>query len=77
YTFLKSIIPLLHPYGVEQSLIELDRWLHFGNDPWVITHAILSSPWASLAINIAYNAWFFFMWVTLFFFVLYKKARML
>lgn len=60
YTFLKSIIPLLHPYGVDQSLIELDRWLHFGNDPWVITHAIFSSPWASLAINTAYNAWFFF-----------------
>ncbi|MDL1989764.1 phosphatase PAP2 family protein [Vibrio parahaemolyticus] len=77
YTFLKSIIPLLHPYGVDQSLIELDRWLHFGNDPWVITHAIFSSPWASLAINTAYNAWFFFMWVTLFFFVLYKKARVL
>ncbi|MDV6251379.1 phosphatase PAP2 family protein [Vibrio sp. EA2] len=77
YTFLKSVIPIIHPYGVDKVIIEIDRWLHFGVDPWVITHYIFSTPWSTLYLNAAYNAWFFLMWGVLFFFLIYNKKELL
>ncbi|MBR9846953.1 MAG: PAP2 family protein, partial [Algicola sp.] len=77
YTFLKSIIPIIHPYGIDDAIIEIDRFLHFGIDPWLITHYIFSSPWATLSLNAAYNSWFFLMWGVLFFFLIYKNKEVL
>ncbi|RIW19189.1 phosphatase PAP2 family protein [Vibrio harveyi] len=77
HTFLTSLIPILHPFSLDSAFIDIDRFLHFGIDPWVITHTILPGPWASLVINTAYNAWFFFMWGMLIFFLIYKKQPLL
>ncbi len=77
YTFLKSVIPIIHPFGIDNIIIAIDRWLHFGVDPWVITHYIFSTPWSTLFLNSAYNAWFFIMWGVLFFFTIYNKKELL
>ncbi|KIP79783.1 membrane protein [Vibrio harveyi] len=77
HTFLKSLIPLLHPFQLDAIFIDFDRALHFGTDPWIITHSLFLGAWSSLAINIAYNAWFFFMWGMLIFFLIYKKQPQL
>lgn len=37
---------------------DLDRALFLGNDPWVITHKIFSSPLATAAIDSIYHTWF-------------------
>jgi hypothetical protein len=77
YTFLKFIIPVINPYEFDHALAELDRVLHLGLDPWLITHYVFSSPWASLLLNTAYNLWFFIMWGVLFFFLIYKRQPVL
>lgn len=39
------------------AIADADRWL-FGRDAWRVTHGVLSSPWATQAIDLAYHAWF-------------------
>ncbi|WP_157935200.1 phosphatase PAP2 family protein [Vibrio sp. 10N.286.49.B3] len=73
FTFVKANIPFLNPYQYDLIFSQLDQALHFGYQPWQLTHAWFSSIYASLTINIAYNAWFFVMWVTLIFFIFYRK----
>jgi len=35
FTEMKSVIPLLNPYSWDLAFVELDRLLHFGQDPWI------------------------------------------
>ncbi|MHA2813075.1 phosphatase PAP2 family protein [Vibrio campbellii] len=77
HTFLKSLIPSIHPFSLDNALANIDKLLHFGIAPWELTHSLLPSAWASWVINIAYNAWFFFMWGVLIFFLIYKKQPLL
>ncbi len=77
HTFLKSLIPTINSFHWDTKLSDLDKIIHFGYIPWEITHAMFSSSWASLIINIAYNAWFFVMWGVLLFFLVYKKKLVL
>ncbi len=79
YTYLKSIIPDLHPFQFDSLFAQIDNFIHFGVEPWQITHTIFNNAWSTLFLNILYNAWFFFMWGVLLFFILYKhneKLRM-
>nr|WP_319554858.1 phosphatase PAP2 family protein [uncultured Vibrio sp.] len=77
HTFLKSLIPTINPFHWDKKLSDLDEIIHFGFTPWEITHMMFSSPWSSLMINVAYNAWFFVMWGVLIFFLIYKKRLLL
>ncbi|MFN1512958.1 phosphatase PAP2 family protein [Vibrio owensii] len=77
HTFLKSLIPVLHPFSLDEAFINIDRVLHFGVDPWVITHSLFPGAWSSFVLNMAYNAWFFLMWGMLIFFLIYKKRPQL
>lgn len=69
FTYLKSIIPFLHAFKYDELFADIDRLLHFGIDPWIITHTIFSSPWMSLIINIFYNLWFFYFLGVLIYFI--------
>lgn len=65
FTTFKSIYPLAAPFSWDQSFSEWDRILHFGVDPWKITHALFGADIPSFAINWAYNMWFGFMWISI------------
>jgi hypothetical protein len=39
--YLKSVIPLVHPFYLDPVLAEWDRTLHFGIDPWRYLQPIL------------------------------------
>ncbi|RME68958.1 MAG: PAP2 family protein [Alphaproteobacteria bacterium] len=67
YSSFKTMIPALHPFSLDLSLYRLDQWLHFGVDPWRLTHALFGGAWATQAINLGYNAWFGVMWVAILF----------
>lgn len=69
FTYLKSIIPFIHNFKYDELFSDIDRLLHFGIDPWIITHTIFSSPWMSLIINIFYNLWFFYFLGVLIYFI--------
>ena len=75
FTSLKSLIPSIQPFAYDALLANLDRTLHLGVDPWVITHNIFSSALASGILNLFYNLWFFLYWVVLFFFILRTSPK--
>jgi len=61
FTEMKSVIPLLNPYGWDVAFMELDRFLHFGQDPWRILQPLFGSSASTLILNFVYNLWFFVM----------------
>lgn len=63
FTTFKGIFPQLFPFSFDQSFHLLDQKLHFGVDPWRITHAIFGSELATYGLNWIYNMWFGFMWL--------------
>src|SRR5690606_446766 len=63
---IKSSITEIHPFSFDVPLHELDRWLHFGADPWQLLHPVLSFPAATALINLLYNLWLPGVYVFLF-----------
>lgn len=63
FTVFKTIFPKIAPFSWDATFQQWDRALHFGIDPWVITHSLFGSPLATYVINIFYNMWFGFMWL--------------
>jgi hypothetical protein len=67
----KLAIPLVQPFVWDEPFVRLDRFLHFGHDPWVLLHPLLGRPWVTWLIDQLYYAWFpvvamgfiFFAWV--------------
>lgn len=69
YTFIKPLIPDINPFQYDLLFYHIDQWLHFGYDPWQLTHQIFSSAIATSALNILYHLWFLLMWGAVLFFV--------
>lgn len=55
FTVYKSTVVGSRGYGYDAMFIAWDRALFAGNDPWVLSHAILSSPYATKVIDILYH----------------------
>ena len=70
FTSLKSMIPVIVPYQFDPLFAHIDRLIHFGVDPWIITHTIFDHPIATSIINFLYNLWFFICWSVLIFFMI-------
>jgi hypothetical protein len=67
YTLIKKFISTIKPFTWDEKLRDADKWLHFGIDPWRITHAIFGDDFATFVINLNYHLWFgvvfgFFCW---------------
>ena len=67
FSLFKGRIPAFQPFAYwDKAFMEMDRWLHFGFDPWQISWSIFSSPWMTLVIDIFYISWFYVIYGTLF-----------
>ncbi len=66
FTSFKIMLAHLHPFALDPLLAHLDRALHFGIDPWRITHALFPTAESSFIVNTLYNAWLFVVWIFLF-----------
>lgn len=62
FTSLKTAIPSVVPFYLDPWLVHLDDLLHFGHQPWRLTHSLISTPEATAIINFLYNIWFFVVW---------------
>ncbi len=58
FTELKPVIPALNPYSWDVAFMELDRLLHFGQDPWRLLQPLFGHAIPTLIINFFYNFWF-------------------
>lgn len=63
FTQIKASIPAITPFSWDATLMEWDKWLHFGMHPWQILQPILGYPIVTFAINVIYHLWFIIMWV--------------
>tara|TARA_Y100001956_G_scaffold82949_1_gene107176 strand:- start:6915 stop:7994 length:1080 start_codon:yes stop_codon:yes gene_type:complete len=77
YTYLKSIIPDINPFQYDLLFYQIDNWLHFGHDPWRLTHQWFSSIYSSFVINFLYNLWFLLMWGSVLFFIVRRDMTIL
>lgn len=72
FSSYKSAITAIEPFWLDVSLWQLDRWLHFGTDPWRLLQPILGTPAVTSAISYLYNLWFPLLYV--FMYVMIFKA---
>jgi hypothetical protein len=61
----KRMLPHVRPFSHDAAFAEADRWLFLGADPWQVTHALLGGAWPTYALQVAYNLWFFLMWLSI------------
>jgi PAP2 superfamily protein len=58
FSLIKTTLPQIVPFYADPFFAALDRWLHFGTDPWRLAH--LLSRWISpeFATTIYFDTWF-------------------
>lgn len=66
FSSLKILIPVVVPFYLDETFMQLDRILHGGVHPWVLLHPILATPFISSALNFSYNIWFFVLFGIIF-----------
>jgi len=66
FSSLKVMIPLIHPFDWDPTLMAWDGWLHGGLQPWELLQPILGFPFITHVINIFYDAWFFLLFLCAF-----------
>lgn len=54
----KQAIPVFQPFAWDAPLMQLDRVLHMGHDPWEILHPLLGYPFVTSALDFLYYIWF-------------------
>lgn len=77
FTSFKSMIGIITPFGWDEIFANWDRWLHFGIDPWRMTHAVFGGVFPTLALAVLYNIWFFLKWIFMLFFICYFRDPVL
>lgn len=55
---LKPAIPKLIPFSWDETLMQMDRGVHFGVDPWVLLQPLLGYDIITFAFSCIYNFWF-------------------
>jgi hypothetical protein len=66
FTSFKNAIPNIIPFTYDIGLMELDRLLHFGVDPWRLLQPILGYPLLTSVLSYFYNFWFPLMYLVLY-----------
>lgn len=66
FASMKPFIPEIHPFSWDRTFMAWDRFIGFGRLPWQILQPDLGYPLITAALNMMYDAWFFIMFVSLF-----------
>jgi len=62
FSSFKGMIGALNPFYLDATLAKVDQVIHFGIQPWRITHLFFNDFASAMTINFAYNVWFFIIW---------------
>lgn len=54
---IKTVIPDIQPFYLDETLYELDRLLFFGRDPWTLFAWMFDTPIIIGGIDYLYNVW--------------------
>lgn len=55
FTTIKTILPLINPFWADSWLAAIDRFVHFGNDPWRIIHPVLGHRGVTQVVEFIYS----------------------
>ncbi len=66
FGYQKELVAVFQPFGWDQAFAELDRFLHFGRDSYVLLQPMTGSPIAVTGLNAAYHLWFFLIYFAVF-----------
>ena len=58
FTSAKNLIPIINPFYLDPALVDFDKWLHFGKQPWEWLQLVVGVALVSSAIGSIYKAWF-------------------
>ena len=58
-TIIKTLLPDLVPYYLDEMFMKMDLSLHFGVAPWELLQPFLGYTFVTFVINVIYNFWFF------------------
>lgn len=58
FSIIKNALPLIVPFWADPMLRDLDAALHFGTDPWRLTHEVF--PWQLFSANQASLIYYFY-----------------
>jgi len=58
---MKPLIPMINDYSWDETFMRLDRFIHFGHDPWRLLAPIFGHPIPTQWINYIYNIWLLVM----------------
>lgn len=73
FSALKVAIPKVSPFYFDQYLIEIDRWLHFGIDPWKIVHYTGIFSESAIFDFVYFKLWLLATTIILLFFVYFDE----
>ena len=63
FTSVKSAIGHMHPFAFDALFAEWDRILH-GGHAWDLIHPLVAYPMVTFLLNVSYNLWIFYVWIT-------------
>jgi len=63
---LKLLIPLINPFSYDELFESMDRFVHFGYQPWELLKPITNYPWVTMLLHRNYYIWFPVIYVTFF-----------
>lgn len=63
FTHLKGSIPIVQPFGWDETFMEWDRWLHLGYHPWELLQPLLGYAPVTFVLTGFYHLWFMLMWI--------------
>lgn len=58
FSTIKANIAVMNPFYLDEFLRDADRFIHFGVDPWKITHAVFGNFLMTYIIDVFYLLWF-------------------
>lgn len=73
FGLVKSAIPLFSSYSWDPALIEIDRALHAGVDPWRWLQPVLGFPAVTSVLSTLYHAWFLLIYGGTVYFAAFQK----
>jgi hypothetical protein len=74
---IKSRIPDFLPFTFDPAFVAIDRWLHFGVEPWIIIQPVVGYPAITDFIDRLYYLWFPIIFVTFYWQVFATKHPVL
>lgn len=70
FSTLKSMIPIVNMFKYDNLFYQIDKYIFMGNEPGLLFHYLIESPYFYFFINFCYNLWFFLMWSVVCYFLL-------